>query len=346
MTVEEPVLGQMSAIEIHNQFVAPQTEAKATEAYGATGDDVQELASVTTAPWRAIKERLMKKPILNVREPAGAIKHMAMSGNGKFLTVVLADNSIRLWDLESGVQRPKIPSPSGKFLAAVPLSDGRTVISGGDDGRIRVFDVLNGAPPRVLSGHGGVIDVLAVSEDGLLLVSGGSDGSVRLWDLKAFRQVRALTGTQGRVVSVAVSPDKKRIMRSSADQVVRLWDSDSGKLLVTSGKQDRQLLGAQFVRAGQEFAALTDDGTLHLWKTSDGAPIRKITFGGLAISCFAVDHAGQSAVLGGEDGLLRLVDLSTGRTVREFVGHTGTVNGVFYDLGRRRRVYVSLGYPE
>lgn len=209
MAVEEPVLGEMSAIEMHKRFVAPQTEGKGTEAYGGTGDDVEDLASVTTAPWRAIKERLIKKPTLNVREPAGAIKHMAMSGNGKFLTVVLADNSIRLWDLESGVQRTKIPSPSGKFLAAIPFSDGRTVIAGGDDGRIRVFDVLNGAPRRVLSGHIGAIDVLAVSEDGSLLVSGGSDGSVRLWDLKAFRQVRALPEAQGRMVSVALSPDKK-----------------------------------------------------------------------------------------------------------------------------------------
>lgn len=117
---------------------------------------------------------------------------------------------------------------------------------------------------------------------------------------------------------------------------MRLWDSASGKLLVASGKHGRQLLGAQFVRAGQEFAGLTDGGTLHLWKTSDGASIRKITLGALAISGFAVDPSGQSAILGSEDGLLRLVDLSTGHTVREFVGHTGTVNGVVYDLERHR----------
>lgn len=318
MAVQQLAFGQLSPIDFYRRYARPQTEREATQ-----------------APDREIRFRLVK-PTLQARQHAGTINHMAMSGNGKFFTVLLADNSFRLWDLESGVQRPMIKSPSGKFLAAVPASDGRTVITGADDGTIRVFDVLSGAPPRVLSAHAGMTEVLAISDDGLLLVSGATDGSVRLWDLKKFRAVRALNETHGKLLSVAISPNNNWVLTSTPDQAVRLWDVETGMLLTASATQDDKLLGAQFVKEGKEIAGLTADGTAYLWNASNGALARKITLAGQAISSFTVDQAARTAVVGSEEGALRLIDLTSSHTARKLAGHKGAVRHVFHDTERRR----------
>jgi WD40 repeat protein len=72
---------------------------------------------------------------------------------------------------------------SGDVYAVAVTADGRTAVSGGDDGTVRVWDLAGTAAPRVLTGHDGQVRGVAVTADGQTAVSGGGDGTVRVWDL-------------------------------------------------------------------------------------------------------------------------------------------------------------------
>ena len=100
----------------------------------------------------------------------------------------------------------------GVWAVAVS-ADGRTAVSGGDDGTVRVWDLAGTAAPRALTGHDRGVWAVAVSADGRTAVSGGDDGTVRVWDLAGTAAPRALTGHDRGVWAVAVSADGRTAVR-------------------------------------------------------------------------------------------------------------------------------------
>jgi WD40 repeat protein len=90
------------------------------------------------------------------------------------------DNTIRLWDPDSGACERVFKGHQGSVNALAVLGDGR-LASGSDDHTIRLWDPASGACERVFQGHQGWVRALAVLGDGRL-ASGSRDNTIRLWD--------------------------------------------------------------------------------------------------------------------------------------------------------------------
>ncbi|MCB4756125.1 MAG: AAA family ATPase [Elusimicrobia bacterium] len=63
--------------------------------------------------------------------------------------------------------------------------DGKTIVSGGQDGTVRLWEASTGREIRTLEGHTRGVWSVAFSPDGETIVSGGQDGTVRLWPSEA-----------------------------------------------------------------------------------------------------------------------------------------------------------------
>ncbi|MDJ0606009.1 WD40 repeat domain-containing protein, partial [Microcystis sp. M53602_WE12] len=61
--------------------------------------------------------------------------------------------------------------------------DGKTLVSGSDDGTIILWDVETGKEIRTLKGHDGSVNSVNFSPDGKTLVSGSDDNTIKLWNL-------------------------------------------------------------------------------------------------------------------------------------------------------------------
>jgi WD40 repeat protein len=101
--------------------------------------------------------------------------------------------------------------------------DGKTLVSGGNDGTVRLWDTSGKAIGQPFKGHEGSVYSVAFSPDGKTLVSGGNDGTVRLWDSSGKAIGQPFKGHEGWVLSVAFSPDGKTIVSGGDDGTVRLW---------------------------------------------------------------------------------------------------------------------------
>ena len=153
---------------------------------------------------------------------------VAFSPDSKLVASASHDNTVRLWDAETGAARRTLQGHSGWVNAVAFSPDGKLVASASSDKTVRLWDADTGAARRTLEGHSSSVNAVAFSPDGRLVASASSDNTVRLWEASTGAARRTLEGHSNRVNAVAFSPDGKLIASASSDKTVRLWDATTG----------------------------------------------------------------------------------------------------------------------
>jgi WD40 repeat protein len=164
-------------------------------------------------------------------------------------------------------------------VTAVTFSPhGRTLLTGGPDGRPRLWDVSAAGPPKPLRSfggeepaHGDFIRTVAFSPDGGTAVT-GDNGAMVWWDVASGTATERVTDHLG-VYFVSFSPDGKYLLVSTEDAVIRVWD-------VATREVVRELRGHTGVRTPATFTAgacrvvsAGDDGRLIVWDTGLCGPM-------------------------------------------------------------------------
>jgi hypothetical protein len=119
-----------------------------------------------------------------------------------------------------------------RVMALAP--DGKTLATGGEDGRIRLWDLSSGKELAVLVGHYGPVILLAISPDGTLLASGAlnkrrgrADYSVRLWRMPSGKPLRLVDRYLGGPAALAFSADSKTLA-VGAEKRLDFFDVSAG----------------------------------------------------------------------------------------------------------------------
>ncbi|MEU5536751.1 TIR domain-containing protein [Streptomyces sp. NPDC020362] len=215
-------------------------------------------------------------------------------------TLVTGDASsvVRLWDLATGAQTGELPGHRGAVYRARFSPDGTLLVTGdhGDErlgGTVRVWDLATGTQRHEFTGHSGRVYTLDFHPGGRFLVSGDTDGEVRLWDLAAGRSAGLLGGCRGAVYQVLFDPDGTQLAAGDSAGVVRLWriDPESDPVAVPLNRQPAEHRGSVWVCKFRPHGDTPAPG------------------------------AGPLLVTGGNDGVVRLWDPSTGQGKRILRGH-------------------------
>ncbi len=107
--------------------------------------------------------------------------------------------------------------------------EGKTALTGSDDGKARLWDASAGKQIQVLKGHINYVTSVAFSSDGKTALTRSDDGKARLWDTSTGKQIHVLKGHISYVTSVVFSPDGKTVLIGSGDSIARLWNVATGK---------------------------------------------------------------------------------------------------------------------
>jgi WD40 repeat protein len=155
-------------------------------------------------------------------------------------------------------------------------------------------------------------------------------------------------------ISPASAERVREVARWGKGTIDRLAYSHDGKLLAvassygvylydTGSKAELRFLetgafvsDATFSPDDQEIAAAASDGTVRIWKVTDGAPVRSLTGHEGPVVSVAYAPDGQTLLSGSADKTARLWRTADGSAVRTLSGHEGEVRSVAFSPDGQR----------
>ncbi|XP_024535234.1 cilia- and flagella-associated protein 52 [Selaginella moellendorffii] len=240
-------------------------------------------------------------------------------------------DDIRIWQLEKCRELLRIQVPNQKCMSLAFMPDGKSLISGWNDGRIRAFGPQTGKLLyTILNAHKlGVTAITGTSDSGKI-ISGGVDGQVRVWRIGP--QSHSLIATMKEHVEVVngvqVRKNDSECVSCSSDGSCIVWD-------LTRFTRNNSMFASTFFKAIQyhpdESQLLTTgtDRKITYWDAYDCAAIR-IVDGSLTSEMTALDISpdGTAFVSGGYDKEVLLWNYDEGHPYFTGKGHSEPITKV------------------
>jgi len=246
----------------------------------------------------------------------GWVLSLALSPDGRRIASGASDNTVRLWDAETGAELNVLRGHTDRVLALAFSRDGRWLVSGSKDATACIWEAATGRLSGVLRSHKDRVTSMAFNPDGSLLATGGRDRTIKLWDVHSWREVRNLYTYDG-VWSVAFSPDGRKLASGGWDGTVRVWDlaTSTEPRLINNYARTSSVV---FSSDGHWLASGSAAGT-KIWNAETGEPIGN-GFPGSAV--FAIRG---EAVYVADDRAIKIWDRRQGTLMRTLLGHFGRV---------------------
>jgi hypothetical protein len=249
------------------------------------------------------------------------------------------DNSLRLWDLETGDELRRFDGHTGWVWSVALAPDGRRALSAGSvDRTVRLWDVATGQEVRRLWRPAGRFLGVAFTPDGPRAVSdgGNDDNALRLWDVENDRELRRFEGHAERVWRVAFAADGRRVVSGGRDRTARVWDAATGAEVCKFEGHTAAVLTVALSPDGRRAVSGGEDESVRLWDADTGQELKRFEGHAGAVEGVAFSPDGKRVLSAGHDQTVRLWDAESGKELARLEGHTGLVAGVAFTPDGRR----------
>ena len=253
---------------------------------------------------------------------------VAFSPNGNMLASASWDQSVRLWNVNTGRLLHTLTEHTNEVLSVAFSPDGNTLASADWDGTIHLWNPRNGNLKRTLTEHRGGVTSVAFSPDGETLASGSADQTVGLWNPNNGKLKRTLTGHTDIVDAVVFSPDGNTLASGSRDTTIRLWNPNNGRHKRTLTEHTAPVSALAFSPDSNTLASGGRDRTIRLWNPNNGQEKETLTGYTDGVNPVAFSPDGATLLIGGHG--ISVWDTQTGQNKKPLAGDIGGVLSVVF----------------
>lgn len=308
----------------------------------------------------------------------GPVYSAAFSPNGELIASASYDKHVLLWrpadlraqDFEKALAAAGASAPTTPFQsldghsAAVRSvrfsSDGRLLVSGGNDNAVCVWDTASRQLVKKLRGHASRISSALFAPGDDRIISASYDHSVKVWSIAKYEEVRVLGGRvlKGHgdsILGAAFSPDGRTVVTASRDRSAIAWDVASGQQLRSYDEGHAYLASAAlFMPDGTHVITAAVDNTARIWNMATGTETALLEGTGIS-AAVALAPSGEWIATGSDDKAVQIWDMA-GKRLRQFSGQANDVTALAVSpdsqliftgdgSGRSRLMNASTGEP-
>ena len=209
-----------------------------------------------------------------------------------------------------------------------------------DDKTIRLWNRATGELLTTLQGYSGNITALAThrftgiwpskKEAEELLIAASDDGNIYIWNLITRKISNILCGSSA-VRALAMSTEL--LISGGDDKIVRIWNLENGTLL-RKFEALTEKITSLVIRKSQQLLIGNDDGTIRIVDAKTGA-VNVLPGHSTPIRALALMKDEELLASTSDDHMIRIWDLSTGKTIHVLQGHTDKVVALTVGIDKR-----------
>jgi WD40 repeat protein len=213
----------------------------------------------------------------------------------------------------------------------------------------------------VLESGSDLMMAVAYSQDAKLAAVGGADGGVRVFAMETGKRLWSSRVHSDWVTSVSFSPDGRFLASASKDMTVKVYEVRDGTLYTTYSGHNRQIgrykgaspvFAVRFEPEGHLAVSAGGGKWIQLWdpliakeEAGDAGDMEerfakaghaRYVEHGFTRDVYALALRGKLAFAASADGLVKQIDLASGKEIRSYAGLTDWAFGLDYDPASKR----------
>jgi glucose repression regulatory protein TUP1 len=223
-------------------------------------------------------------------------------------------------------------------------SDGRSLVTGGEDGRVRIFSLAERVLCNTIDVGSGEVFQVCVANRGDFFAAVSGPGFLSLYRLSNLTLIERLAReTDSTTTLVAISSDDRLIAVGDGDYHVALWDTQVRRLASLHCCHASGVYAVKFVPRQQRLVTGSLDSTVKIWDIywdslkGPTLELRAILEGHSSyVLSLAIDPQGELLVSGSNDLTARVSSVSRSVMLYSIKAHSNSVITVaFSPLGIR-----------
>jgi WD40 repeat protein len=276
------------------------------------------------------------------RNYAGAsapVTSQALTPDGTRLVAGLEDGTVKIWNTNDGKEQSVLKLKS-KVVALAISANGQWLAVGEANGSINIYQLSDNKVVGQLPAHTNEVRGLGFHPNNQLLFSAGQDGLVKVWN------VPGGTPTAPKAPEKAPAPDKNAKTpekktpaeqkntktddknakppekKAATEQKNPKTDDKNPKVAEKTKPEEKKAPAEQKNAKAEEKKPKVEE------KDTSPKPVRSFTASPTPITSFAVIDGGNRAVIANQDGLAKVINLTTGNVDKELKGHAGAIQTI------------------
>jgi len=256
----------------------------------------------------------------------GYIRTVAFNHKGNILASGSGDNTIKIWDTETGQKVRGIVDHTSTVTGICFHPDDTVMVSSEYNKKIHLWDTRTWKLLKSSMQCNSEIMDLAMGPKGDVIASANIDGTVTLWntpDLESFHSFSKPGNSFA--LTVAFHPNGHTLASGGEDGLIHIWDVKTKKEKAKLKGHEGIIYDVAFHPDGKVLASACEDGTIMMWDVNTFQTVSTLDDHTGKVYAIDFSHDGKILASGSKDKTLRIWDWKNKDVLGFLEGHLSLV---------------------